>query len=355
MKKDKKQGSAAANSCAPWVPAPALRSPPPPPLASEAAATETPKEAKKTRYNRQFRRREGLLPGQPLLSGTPASGRRAGMPADAVMPISVVSKDARPRGRGRTTCGGRSACCRMPPPASAAACSPRARAGRNTTAASSTSNCSAAKPRAISPTCRRIRRVCSSCCGATKNPNGLAFTPFLVTVCPYEAMGYSEGNDDVVEGVPMPPEMMAWVQEFVAAPSCRRAVQETQEPPAPTTITANGRPIASASEACREREQEPPVALVAAQAGGAPRRCRRRAVADARAAATGGGASAAGRRRAIEPEAPVLPSVDELDFQSDYTAFLAKNVPEALRRAALRKLWMQRPGAGQSRRPERLR
>ncbi len=45
--------------------------------------------------------------------------------------------------------------------------------------------------------------------------DGLAFVPFLATVCPYEAMGYSEGNDDVVDGVPMPPEIMAWVQEFV--------------------------------------------------------------------------------------------------------------------------------------------
>jgi hypothetical protein len=44
---------------------------------------------------------------------------------------------------------------------------------------------------------------------------GLAFTPFLATVCPYEAIGYSEGNDDVVEGVPMPPDLMVWVQDFV--------------------------------------------------------------------------------------------------------------------------------------------
>lgn len=43
----------------------------------------------------------------------------------------------------------------------------------------------------------------------------LEFKPFLATVCPYEAMGYSEGNDDVVEGVPMPPEIAAWVQDFV--------------------------------------------------------------------------------------------------------------------------------------------
>ena len=44
---------------------------------------------------------------------------------------------------------------------------------------------------------------------------GLEFEPFLATVCPYEAMGYSEGNDDVVEGVPMPAEVVAWVQDFV--------------------------------------------------------------------------------------------------------------------------------------------
>ncbi len=43
----------------------------------------------------------------------------------------------------------------------------------------------------------------------------LEFKPFLVTACPYEAMGYCEGNDDVVEGVAMPAEIAAWVQDFV--------------------------------------------------------------------------------------------------------------------------------------------
>lgn len=51
-----------------------------------------------------------------------------------------------------------------------------------------------------------------------EEPGELEFEPFLATVCPYEAMGYTENNDDlVVEGVPMSPEVMAWVQEFVAA------------------------------------------------------------------------------------------------------------------------------------------
>jgi len=45
---------------------------------------------------------------------------------------------------------------------------------------------------------------------------GLEFEPFLVTACPYEAMGYTAGGDEIVEGVPMPPEIKAWVGEFVA-------------------------------------------------------------------------------------------------------------------------------------------
>lgn len=44
-----------------------------------------------------------------------------------------------------------------------------------------------------------------------------------------------------------------------------------------------------------------------------------------------------------EAEVPVLPSIESLDAQSDYTAFLSKNVPEALTRAALRKLWTSDP------------
>lgn len=44
-----------------------------------------------------------------------------------------------------------------------------------------------------------------------------------------------------------------------------------------------------------------------------------------------------------EQEAPVLPSVETLDAQSDYTVFLAKNVPEVVKRAALRKLWTSDP------------
>ena len=39
--------------------------------------------------------------------------------------------------------------------------------------------------------------------------------PFLVTVCPYEAESYTESGEEIVEGVPMPPEILGWVQAFV--------------------------------------------------------------------------------------------------------------------------------------------
>ena len=38
-----------------------------------------------------------------------------------------------------------------------------------------------------------------------------------------------------------------------------------------------------------------------------------------------------------------LPPIEELSAQSDFTVFLKKNVPEALRRRALRKLWVSDP------------
>jgi len=39
--------------------------------------------------------------------------------------------------------------------------------------------------------------------------------PFHVTACPYEAMGYHESGDEIVEGVTMPPEIAAWLAAFV--------------------------------------------------------------------------------------------------------------------------------------------
>ncbi len=45
--------------------------------------------------------------------------------------------------------------------------------------------------------------------------SGHEVIPFHVTVCPFEAQDYDDTEDDVVEGVPMPEEVIAWVQDFV--------------------------------------------------------------------------------------------------------------------------------------------
>ena len=42
-------------------------------------------------------------------------------------------------------------------------------------------------------------------------------------------------------------------------------------------------------------------------------------------------------------EMPALPPVEELTAESDYTVFLADHVPEAIKRAALHKLWRSDP------------
>ena len=39
--------------------------------------------------------------------------------------------------------------------------------------------------------------------------------PFLVTACPYEAQDYLDSGEDIVEGVPMPGVVLAWVHDFV--------------------------------------------------------------------------------------------------------------------------------------------
>ncbi len=39
--------------------------------------------------------------------------------------------------------------------------------------------------------------------------------PFAATVCPNEAQDYLDAGDDIVDRVPMPEVMIAWVQDFV--------------------------------------------------------------------------------------------------------------------------------------------
>ena len=39
--------------------------------------------------------------------------------------------------------------------------------------------------------------------------------PFLATVCPFEAQAYLDGDEDLVEPIPMPDVVAAWLHDFV--------------------------------------------------------------------------------------------------------------------------------------------
>ena len=41
-------------------------------------------------------------------------------------------------------------------------------------------------------------------------------SPFLATVCPFEASAYTESGEEIVRGVPMPAEIVHWLAAFVA-------------------------------------------------------------------------------------------------------------------------------------------
>lgn len=40
--------------------------------------------------------------------------------------------------------------------------------------------------------------------------------PFLITCCPFEAESYVESGDEKVDAVIMPPQIQAWVEDFIA-------------------------------------------------------------------------------------------------------------------------------------------
>jgi hypothetical protein len=48
------------------------------------------------------------------------------------------------------------------------------------------------------------------------SPPGREMRPFLATVCPFEAGIYGQSEDETVDAVPMPDEIRAWVEDFVA-------------------------------------------------------------------------------------------------------------------------------------------
>lgn len=73
---------------------------------------------------------------------------------------------------------------------------------------------------------------------------GREFVPFLVTVDPTEAEAHMTGGEAIVEGVPMPDGMAAWVQAFIDAYHVEEPFKKLPRKRTPLERTAYGRDAA---------------------------------------------------------------------------------------------------------------
>ena len=51
--------------------------------------------------------------------------------------------------------------------------------------------------------------------GDEEGDSGYDYRPFLVTVCPYEAQDYLDSGEELVDSVPMPDDLVAFVQTYI--------------------------------------------------------------------------------------------------------------------------------------------
>jgi Protein of unknown function (DUF3305) len=81
-------------------------------------------------------------------------------------------------------------------------------------------------------------------------PGPHPFRPLLITASPTEAEGYLSSGEEIVEGVPMPPPVIAWLEAFVARHHVERPFVKRKRSKGPT-LGAGGAPPASAADAAR--------------------------------------------------------------------------------------------------------
>ncbi len=77
-------------------------------------------------------------------------------------------------------------------------------------------------------------------------PGPYPFRPLLITASPIEAEGYLSSGDEIVEGVPMPAPVIAWLQAFVERHHVERPFVKRKR--------RKGTTVAAGGEAGRESE-----------------------------------------------------------------------------------------------------
>lgn len=78
---------------------------------------------------------------------------------------------------------------------------------------------------------------------------GRELAPLLITACPHEAQSYGGDGEDMVEAVPMPAILEAWVRSFVERHYVEKPfVKRKQKPKSDTAVDHPVRPRASTDQ-----------------------------------------------------------------------------------------------------------
>ena len=110
----------------------------------------------------------------------------------------------------------------------------------------------AARPRPTSSISARRRRGSTSCCARPAH-SPQPWRPLLITASPVEAEGYLASGEEIVEGVPMPAPVVAWLEDFVARHHVEQPfVKRKRRRGARAPPRAGGRPRRRASADRRE-------------------------------------------------------------------------------------------------------
>ena len=75
-----------------------------------------------------------------------------------------------------------------------------------------------------------------------ENTPGREMRPYLATVCPFEAGSFGQGGDETVDSLPMPDEVRAWVEDFVARHHVEKPFVKRQRDRASPDKLGFGRP-----------------------------------------------------------------------------------------------------------------
>ena len=173
----------------------------------------------------------------------------------------------------------------------------------------------------------------------------------LATASPFEAQDYADTGEEIVEKLPMPGGLIAWVRDFVEAHHEHEDFKKRRRDTRTTGEAQDGigdPRIPQMSDVYRAPMPDPTGR--GSMSRGTDFWTRRRAQVEAEAQAQTRAAEVEAREADLAERTDAelcedlgLPDPDAMQPGDDFSAFMSRAVPERLRRRALRRLWRSNP------------